>query len=137
MTDRQLFEAARAVMGRAYSPYSGFRVGASLLSISGKCFTGCNVENASYDLTMCAERVAVYTALAAGERRFSKICVISGDGEHTPPCGACRQVLWELSGDLEVLMADPNGEWTTVRLSRLLPDPFGPGRLPPSSEGRG
>lgn len=136
MTDRQLIEAARAAVDRAYSPYSEFRVGASLLSESGKCFTGCNIENASYGLTMCAERVAVFTALAAGERRFSKICVISGAGERTPPCGACRQVLWELCGDLEVLMAGPAGESETVRLNSLLPHPFGPGRVPSLSKGR-
>lgn len=110
----------------AYAPYSGFAVGAAILTEDGRIFTGCNVENASYGLTICAERVALFTAVAAGARRFRALAVACGK-EPCSPCGACRQVLYEFAPDLLVIMADGDGQaWRTARLAELLPQGFGP-----------
>ncbi|MGD1979531.1 MAG: cytidine deaminase, partial [Akkermansiaceae bacterium] len=107
MTDQELINAAMSARERSYSPYSKFPVGAALLTKRGKLFCGTNVENASYGLTICAERVAIGTAVAAGEQEFSAIAVVVKGGGS--PCGACRQVLYEFAPDLRVLMADENG----------------------------
>jgi len=123
MTDLELFKLARAARENAYAEYSGFKVGAALLDTDGKVFTGCNVENASYGLTMCAERVAVGKAVADGSRRFAKI-LITGGGEIITPCGACRQVLSEFASDLEVVLASESGEMMRYSLEELLPRSF-------------
>jgi cytidine deaminase len=109
---------------RAYAPYSGFRVGAALLGVSGTVYTGCNVENSSYGLTMCAERVAIFKAISEGEREFTELCVVADSGRLTPPCGACRQIIWEFCGDIPVTLANPSGECRVVSMRDLLPLPF-------------
>jgi cytidine deaminase len=119
-----LVVAARTARRRAVAPYSGFRVGAALETAAGIVVTGCNVENATYGLTICAERVAMFTALAAGHRRFRRIAVVADTTDPTPPCGACRQILWEFAGDLEVVLANLRRETGRHRLSDLLPMPF-------------
>jgi cytidine deaminase len=123
-----LVDAARAAREHAVATYSGFRVGAALETDAGVVITGCNVENASYGLTICAERVAVFKALSEGHRRFVRIAVVADTADPTPPCGACRQILWEFGGDLEVVLANLTGAGATHRLRDLLPFPF-EGRL--------
>jgi cytidine deaminase len=122
-TDR-LVEAARAVRLRAHAPFSHFLVGAALEADDGQVIAGCNVESASYGLTMCAERVAVFKAVSEGLRRFRRIAVVADTAEPTPPCGACRQVLWEHGGDLEVVLANLAEVKAHHRLKDLLPYPF-------------
>ena len=117
-----LIKAARDVQSRAHAPYSRFMVGAALATPSGEVFTGCNVENASFGLTICAERSAVVAAVAAGHSEFSAIAVVSRGG--VAPCGACRQVLREFSADLPIHMADAEGPHRTTDLSTLLPEAF-------------
>ena len=127
MTD-SLISAARSVQARAYAPYSHFRVGAALESMDGTVFLGCNVENASYGLTICAERSAVFAAVSAGVTRFSRAVVVSDVDPPAAPCGACRQVLAEFGLDLPI---DGVGSKATIRwrLSDLLPAAFGPEQL--------
>ncbi len=119
---RLVVAKARAARGKAYAPYSKFRVGAALLTASGKVYPGCNVENASYGLTVCAERVAFFNAVSAGERRF--VAIVS-DGAATP-CGACRQIMAEFAPDLKILVADAkrHGKVKTFLLDELLPSRF-------------
>ncbi len=107
---------------RAYVPYSGYRVGAALLTRSGRTFAGCNVENAVYPLSMCAERVAVFRAVCAGEREFEAIAVVTENGG--APCGSCRQVLREFGDDTVVLIADVKRNYREVTVGELLPDSF-------------
>ena len=121
---RDLIAAARRARRRAIAPFSSFAVGAALETADGTIVAGCNIENASYGLTMCAERVAMFTALAAGHRRFRRIVVVAGTAAPTPPCGACRQVLWEFGGDLEVILANLRRETGRHRMADLLPLPF-------------
>jgi cytidine deaminase len=121
-----LLEPARAAQARAYAPYSGFRVGASLEAVDGRVFGGCNVENASYGLTICAERAALVQAVAQGAREFRRILVVSDVDPPATPCGACRQSLAEFSPEMEVTMAGPNGS-RTWKLAELLPEAFGLG----------
>jgi cytidine deaminase len=118
-----LVDAARAVRERAYAPYSGFRVGAAIETESGKTFTGANVENASYGATVCAERVAVFCMLAAGERNVARVAVYAEGPELSMPCGMCRQVLVEHGRNAEVIVAGPSGSRKTT-LAALLPEPF-------------
>ena len=122
-----LIEAARAASGRAYAPYSEFAVGAALLTASGKVYTGCNVENASFSMTLCAERTAVFKAVSEGECTFRALVVFSSIG--ATPCGACRQVLCEFSEDLPVMVIAADQERRLYRLSELLPEAFTPGAL--------
>jgi cytidine deaminase len=119
-----LIREAEAVRYRAHAPFSGFRVGAALLAKDGRIFTGCNVENATYGLTICAERTAVFKAMSEGAREFSKIAVVAETDELTPPCGACRQILWEFCGDIEVVLSNLGGKIDSVRMASLLPRPF-------------
>lgn len=118
----ELLKAAKQAREGAYARYSGFRVGAAIATRDGRIFTGCNIENASYSLTVCAERVAVWKAVSEGAREFAAV-VVHADAP-TPPCGACLQVLWELCGDIPVMMAGSNSAAETARLSDLLPRPF-------------
>jgi cytidine deaminase len=120
----EMASLAREARKRAYAPYSRFKVGAALKTRSGEIVTGCNVENASYGLTLCAERVAVFKAVSEGLSGFDAIAVVARSTRLTAPCGPCRQILWELCGDILVHMADVNGPSRTVRLRRLLPLPF-------------
>lgn len=119
----ELVKQAREARARSYSPYSRFAVGAALRTASGKVYLGCNIENCSYGLTVCAERVAVYNAVADGARDFEALAIFTEAEELTPPCGACRQVLWEFSQDLVIILANPGGE-KELKLSELLPKPF-------------
>jgi cytidine deaminase len=107
----------------AYAPYSKFRVGAALLSVDGRVFTGANVENISYGLTICAERVAIFSAVASGAIEFSDLAVVSDSCELISPCGACRQVMAEFNPDLRVISGDCSGNYTEQKLSVLLPKP--------------
>ena len=120
----ELFAAARAVRENARADFSHFRVGAALETSDGTIITGCNIENATYGLTICAERVALFKALSDGHRKFRRIVVVAPPEAPTPPCGACRQLLWEFAGDLEVVLANLTGETGRHRMSELLPQPF-------------
>jgi cytidine deaminase len=122
--EKAWIEAAAAVRKNAVCARSGFAVGAALEAEDGTLFTGCNVENSTYGLTVCAERVAVWKALSEGVRRFKGIAVVTDAADTTPPCGACRQILWEFAGDIPVVMATVGGARKTMRLSRLFPEPF-------------
>jgi cytidine deaminase len=119
-----LIAAARAVREHARADYSGFKVGAALETTDGTIVTGCNIENATYGLTVCAERVAMFKALSEGHREFRRMVVVAPPEAPTPPCGACRQVLWEFAGDLELILANAKGETGRHRMSELLPQPF-------------
>lgn len=123
-----LVTAARAARERAVAPYSGFKVGAALLTKGGRVYGGCNVENASYGLTVCAERVALLKALSEGEREFAMIAVVADTQSPTPPCGPCRQLLWEYCGDIPVVMANLTTVTGQHQMAELLPLPFD-GRL--------
>jgi cytidine deaminase len=135
---RDLLARAREVRANAYAPYSRFHVGAALLAADGRVFTGCNVENASYGLANCAERVAIGKAVSEGVREFLAIAV-TGPEEVTPcaPCGACRQVLYEFGPDMPLIMpsAGPDG-YEVTSVSALLPGAFGPARLAESQGGK-
>jgi cytidine deaminase len=119
-----LIEAAKQARENAHAPYSNFRVGAALRSTSGRIFGGCNVENATYGLTMCAERVAIFKAVSEGERGFSAIAVVTDTEVLTPPCGACRQLIWEFCGDIPVSMANLKGKMEVIQMRDLFPRPF-------------
>ncbi len=124
----KLIAAARAVRLNALARYSNFLVGAALETDEGDIVTGCNVENATYGLTVCAERVAIWKAISEGYREFKRIVIVADTEAPTPPCGACRQILWEFGGDLEVVLADLVEVRGVFPLSKLLPHPFD-GRL--------
>ena len=129
----ELFTAAVAARANAHPPYSHFQVGAALAADDGRIFAGCNVESSSYGLTMCAERNAVFHAYAAGARRFKRIVVVADTPAPTSPCGACRQVLYDLcGGDLQVDLANLKGVQRSFRLRDLLPEAFDAGLLPGS-----
>ena len=123
-TPRELMALAVKARAASHSPYSRFAVGAALLTASGQVFLGCNVENASYGLTCCAERTAVFKAVSEGERRFIAIAVTAREGQGAPPCGACRQVMAEFAPDLLVYWRDRGGRIRHKSLSALLPDQF-------------
>ena len=124
MKYKSLSKQALAARKFSYSPYSRFRVGAALLTTTGKVFTGCNVENSSYGLTTCAERIALFTAISEGYRKFKAIAVASDADGFTPPCGACRQVIIELAGNIDVVLTKKNGHAEVVKMNDLLPHAF-------------
>jgi cytidine deaminase len=119
-----LVEAALAARSNAFAPFSKFRVGAAVEDADGRIHTGCNVENATYGLTICAERVAVFKAISEGARKFARVVVAADTDVLTPPCGACRQILWEFCGDIEVFLVNPRGKSESFRLKELFPKPF-------------
>jgi len=119
-----LISAAIHARENAHAPFSKFKVGAAVEDDTGRLHTGCNVENATYGLTVCAERIAVFKAISEGARRFKRVAVAADTEALTPPCGACRQILWEFCGDIEVVLVNLNGKSETVRLGALLPMPF-------------
>jgi cytidine deaminase len=119
-----LVEAARRARDYAVADFSGFKVGAALETGDGAIVTGCNVENATYGLTVCAERVAMFKALSEGHRTFRRVAVVADTASPTPPCGACRQILWEFAGDIEVTLANLETIAAQHRLAELLPHPF-------------
>lgn len=120
----KLVAAARAVRERAVADFSGFKVGAALETSDGQIITGCNIENASYGLTICAERVAIFKAISEGHRAFTRIVVVANTESPTPPCGACRQILWEFGGDIEVILANTTAVTARLQMKDLLPLPF-------------
>ena|SRR5579864_7697847 len=120
----ELVEAALAAREHAHAPFSKFKVGAALEDEDGRIFTGCNVENATYGLTICAERVAVFKAISEGVRKFKRIAVAADTDVLTPPCGACRQILWEFCGDIEIVLGNLDGKSETIKLKDLFPRPF-------------
>ena len=119
-----LIRAALAAREHAHAEFSKFKVGAALEDESGRVHTGCNVENATYGLTICAERVAVFKAISEGARRFRRIAVAADTDTLTPPCGACRQILWEFCGDIEVVLCNPRGASESLRMKDLFPRAF-------------
>ena len=119
-----LISAAKTARVNAHARFSNFKVGAALRTTSGKVFGGCNVENATYGLTVCAERVAIFKAISEGERKFNGIAVVTDTETLTPPCGACRQLIWEFCGDVPVVMANLQGKIEVLRMSQLFPKPF-------------
>ncbi len=123
-TEKELIEAATAVRENAFAPYSNFRVGAAVETENGDIYTGCNVESASYGLTVCAERVAIWKGISRGEKKFGRIAVVVDTEELTPPCGVCRQIIWEFCGDVPVILANLHGKTETVQMAELLPRAF-------------
>jgi len=119
-----LIAAAMDVRENAHAPFSKFKVGSAVLDESGRIFTGCNVENATYGLTVCAERVAIFKAISEGARKFTRVAVVADTDTLTPPCGACRQILWEFCGDVELVLANLQGKSETIRLGALFPRAF-------------
>jgi cytidine deaminase len=121
---KKLIEAARNVREKAHAPFSNFKVGAALLSETGETFTGCNIENASYGLTMCAERVAIFKAVSEGAASFTQLAIVGDTQDLTPPCGACRQIIWEFCGDIPVVLSNLEGKTENFQMSELLPKAF-------------
>ena len=119
-----LVSEARKARENAVAPFSKFKVGAALRTAEGKVYRGCNVENCTYGLTVCAERVALLTALAAGERKFTAVAVVTQSQEPGTPCGPCRQLMWEYCGDIDVTLANLEGRRVEYKLSTLFPHPF-------------
>ena len=124
MSASDLVAAARRAREHAHAAYSTFKVGAALETADGQVFTGCNIENATYGLTICAERVAIFKAISEGHRAFTRIAVVADTTAPTPPCGACRQILWEFAGDIEVILANTMRETGRFKLRALFPHPF-------------
>jgi cytidine deaminase len=119
-----LISEAKKARENAVAPFSKYKVGAALVTKAGKVYRGCNVENCTYGLTVCAERVALLTALAAGERDFTAIAVVTQSDEPGTPCGPCRQLMWEYCGDIDVTIANLTGKRIDYKLSTLFPHPF-------------
>ncbi len=120
----KLFQKAWEARRQAIAPFSGFSVGCALRSVKDRIYTGCNIENATFGLTMCAERVALFKALSEGERHFTALYLVASGKKITPPCGSCRQLLWEFCGDIPIYMENEGGETRQVLLSELFPSPF-------------
>lgn len=119
-----ILAVAKSARENAHAKFSNFKVGAGLRAASGKIYGGCNVENATYGLTVCAERVAIFKAISEGERKFDAIAVVTDTDKLTPPCGACRQIIWEFCGDVPVVMSNLHGKTEVMRMSELFPKPF-------------
>jgi cytidine deaminase len=124
MNHTALSKRALAARKFSHSPYSHFRVGAALLTKTGRVFTGCNVETSSYSLTICAERTALFKAMSEGHRKFRAIAIASDENGFTPPCGACRQVIFDLAGNIDVVLTKKNGETKVISMKELLPLAF-------------
>ena len=124
MKEKELIEAAVNVRGHAHAPYSNFKVGAAVHTKNGKIYTGCNIENATYGLTICAERVAIFKAISEGEKKIAAIAVVADTEELTPPCGACRQIIWEFCGDIPVIFANLKGDSEIIQMNELFPRAF-------------
>jgi cytidine deaminase len=127
MDDNKLIKAAVAALKNSHSPFSHFPVGAALLTKSGKIFTGCNIESSSYGLTICAERVALFKAISEGHKDFEAIAIASQSNQSCPPCGACRQVLWDFAQDIDVLLVENHKDFQKFKIAELLPKAFGEG----------
>ncbi|MEP7075766.1 MAG: cytidine deaminase [Acidobacteriota bacterium] len=123
-SEKELIEAATKVREHAYAPFSDFRVGSALETDDGEIISGCNVESASYGLTVCAERVAIWKAISEGKRKIKHIAVVADTEELTPPCGVCRQIIWEFGGDIPVIMSNLKGKTETMQMKDLLPRAF-------------
>lgn len=123
-TKEKLIEAAKSAREKAFAPYSDFKVGAAILTKTGKLFTGCNVESAVYGATVCAERVAIWKAVSEGESEFTEIAIVADTENLTPPCGICRQIIWEFCGDIPVIFANLKGKFETLQMKDLLPRAF-------------
>ena len=121
---QSLIEAAQSARQQAVAPFSGFPVGAAVRSESGKIYTGCNIESASYGLTVCAERVAIWKALSGGERHFTELAVVADTETLTPPCGTCRQIIWEFARGATIVFANLTGVSETFQMAELLPRAF-------------
>jgi len=124
VSSQELIQSAIEARQHARASFSHFRVGAAIETRGGAVYTGCNIENATYGLTVCAERVAVWKALSEGEASFARIAIAADTENLTPPCGACRQILWEFCGDIEIILVNLGGKTETMRLATLLPRPF-------------
>lgn len=120
----ELIESAKKVREKAYAPFSNFLVGAAVRTKDGKIYTGCNIESASYGLTVCAERIAIWKAVSEGEREFECVAVVTDTEELTPPCGTCRQIIWEFCGDIPVTFSNLKGKVETVMMKEILPRAF-------------
>jgi len=123
-SNEELVKAAKEARQNSYAPYSEFRVGAAIEMEDGEIYTGCNVESASYGLTVCAERVAIWKAISEGKHKVKNIAVVADTKELTPPCGVCRQIIWEFGGNVPVTLANLNGGRETVEMKDLLPRAF-------------
>lgn len=125
ISDAELIAMAKAARSWAHAPYSNFSVGAALLSSDGRAFTGCNVENSTYGLSMCAERVAIFKAVSEGAHEIARVAVVTDHDHIAPPCGCCRQMIWEFSsGNTEVILANLSGDVRKYRITDLLPEAF-------------
>lgn len=120
----ELIRRAKTARLKAHAPYSQFKVGAAIQTRRGKVYGGCNVENSTYGLTVCAERVAIWKAISEGESQFRRIVVVADTQNLTPPCGACRQIIWEYCGDIEVILTNLKGDRAKLRMADLFPSPF-------------
>jgi cytidine deaminase len=123
-TEQALIEAAKDGRNCALAPYSNFCVGVAVEDEEGRVFIGSNIESASYELTMCAERIAIWKALTEGARKFRRVVVVADTERLTPPCGACRQLIWEFCGDIPITLANLRGDTETLQMAALLPRPF-------------
>jgi len=121
---QQLIETAKAARLRSIAPFSNFLVGAAVKTAEGKVYTGCNVESASYGLTVCAERVAIWKALSEGERQFIELAIVADTEALTPPCGTCRQIIWEFAKNATIVLGNLRGETQVVSIRELLPRAF-------------
>ena len=121
---QQLLETAKTARLQSIAPFSNFLVGAAIKTAAGKVYTGCNVESASYGLTVCAERVAIWKALSEGERDFSELAIVADTGSLTPPCGTCRQIIWEFAKNATIVLGNLHGETQVVSIRELLPRAF-------------